>query len=274
MTIGSPRTDGGRATVRLITSAKGGVGKSTVAANLGMALAMRGQRVLLIDADTANRSLDLLLGMENRVLYGLSDVLCGRLDPEHAILPHPSHPGLRLLPGAESKHSASSLMGLGRLTDALADGSADGDYDQILIDLPGGAPELLVMAAGAADEALLISSAQTTAIRSAEHTAYLLADHGIDRQKLIVNAFMGGDICFTRGKSRRQTDAVISLLSLMDTVALPLLGVIPFDASLWDKQNRGLLINDNAYAGTTFSHACANIAARLMYENVPLFTKR
>ncbi|MBQ7982843.1 MAG: P-loop NTPase, partial [Clostridia bacterium] len=261
-----------RAEIRVVTSAKGGVGKSTVCANVGAALAQRGLRVLLIDCDTTNRCLDLLTGMEDEALLGLRDVLDGACTAQDAILPCNGTDGLFLLPGS-SFASASDGYGaianaLGALTESLR-----GEYDHILIDTPGGMQDILTAAAAAADEILIVSSAQTTAIRSAEHTAALLAAAGAESQRLIINQFMAADALLRGHRSSRtkKNSAVMTLFETVDAVALTLLGVIPFDASLWDAQNRGQLITDPLLAGTPFAAACKNIAARLCRHSVPLF---
>lgn len=277
------------AQIRVITSAKGGVGKSTVCANLGMALAMQGKRVLLIDCDTANRCLDLMLGLENDVIFGLSDVLDGRCKISRAILACPAMPDLFLLPGgcaktgafpegAETIDSVRQFRGMLDILSGKASSPEPFRFDYIFIDTPGGAQNTLMMAAACADEALIVSSAQTTAIRSAEQTASLLTGAGLDTQRLIINEFMDGDCFFPhhakqRGRrKKRQSDAVGALFSVVDTVALPLLGVIPFDAAVWEAQNAGLLVNDVFYKNKPFAFAFYNIAERLCHRNIPLFS--
>lgn len=263
--------------IRVVTSAKGGVGKSTVCANLGAALAMRGKRVLLIDCDTANRSLDLLLGVQDSVLYSLFDVLAGRCSAAQAMTSVPGmEDNLFLLPGGNADRTNLDKDAFEYLLAALPKENDDCIFDYIYIDTPGGMRDLLTAAASISGEALIISSAQSTAIRSAEQTASLLSACGIPSQKLIINAFMDGESFFahTKRKKRRQKQihATQELFDVVDTVALPLLGVIPFDADVWSAQNNGLLIGHPAYRKKPFLYAFQNIAARLEHRYVPLFT--
>ena len=264
------------AEIRLITSAKGGVGKSTVCANLGAALAERGKRVLLIDCDIVNRCLDLMLGLEDDAIFGIRDVADGSISLSDAIYPSPTLPSLHLLAG-----SRLSDEDIPCLTDALPAILAEAvslDYDHILIDTPGGLHDILFAAARLAHEALIVSSAQTTAIRSAEQTSLLLSEQGLSDMRLIVNQFMAADAVLSKQRisRRKRTQAMqhaaLSLISAVDTVSLTLLGVIPFDAELWDAQNRGYLIDHPTLTGTFFASAHRNIAKRLGGRSVPLFS--
>ncbi|MBQ3064854.1 MAG: P-loop NTPase [Clostridia bacterium] len=270
--------------IKIITSAKGGVGKSTVCANLGMALALRGFRVLLIDCDTANRCLDLMLGMEDCAIYGIRDVLADVCPIEKAILSHPQQSNLHLLAGcsADAAWNADLLHALPSLVKSLSEDTSDQRFDYVLIDTPGGMLDVLSTVASCADEALIVSSPQATAIRSAEKTATLLVQQHIEKQRLIVNSFPAGNALFKNPKTassigrklhnKQKKAAIDSLFHVIDTISLTLLGVVPFDETIWDKQNSGILINDPACSSQPFSHAFYNMAARLCHKNVPLFT--
>ena len=280
--------------VCMITSAKGGVGKTTVCANLGMALAMTGKRVLLIDCDAANRCLDLVMGLENEVLFGLSDVLSGDTPLHTALLKHPDCETLFFLPAANALHTqASDADAIGALIRSLTDGTEpkedndtedqSGDtvapFDFIFLDTPGANPLLLSTLSAFCDKALIISSGQVTAIRSAEKTASLLADAGLDEAYLVVNAYREIDAMFSssifEGKKRKRAkEAALTLFSIVDTVAEPLLAVIPDDADMFEKQNKGLLINHPDYKNKPFTYAIQNLATRLCAKHVPLFTKQ
>ena len=266
------------AEIRLVTSAKGGVGKSTVCANLGAALAESGRRVLLIDCDIANRCLDLMLGLEDEAIFGIRDVCTDAVSLTDAIYASPALPDLHLLAGSRLSEDdlasvTSALPGI--LAEALTFG-----YDDILIDTPGGLHEILFAAAALVHEAIIVSSAQATAIRSAEHTAQLLEEVGVPAMRLIVNQFMAAEAMLParrsplsrRKRTRNMQNAALTLIDTVDSVSLPLLGVIPFDASLWDAQNRGCLIDDPSLTGTVFAAAHRNIAKRLLGRSIPLFT--
>ena len=259
---------GKKAVVCMVTSAKGGVGKSTVCANLGMALASRGKRVLLIDGDESNRCLDLMTGMQDTVISGLPEAVSGALPPEKTCYPHPGCASLFLLPGAARfPEDGVSLLTGSAFSDLVGKLSQSG-YDVIFIDTPGGQPSVLRAAAACCDRALVISSGQATSVRSAAKTASLLTECGLPGQQLIVNQFMEGT---TRAKRR---DALLSLISLIDETGLTLGGVVPFDPGIWDRQNRGLLIDDPSYKSSAFALAFNNIAARFCHESVPLFSGR
>ncbi|MCQ2432868.1 MAG: P-loop NTPase [Clostridia bacterium] len=255
-----------------VTSAKGGVGKSTVCANLGAALAMRGKRVLLIDCDLTNRSLDLLTGLESAVIYGLPDVNPGCIPPERAILTHHTIPGLCLLPGGTG--APHVMPGYEELSQVLTAVSSL-DFDIILLDTPGSDPAGVSAAARLCDKALVVSSPQMISVRSAEKTAGMLTAAGVADCGLIINQFPDAAIFFTKkhGAEKKKNSAGAALIDTIDTVALQLKAVIPFDTGLWDRQNKGLLIDDKAYKNTAFSYALRNLSARMCGYSVPLFSR-
>jgi septum site-determining protein MinD len=269
-------TDIPPAQVRLVTSAKGGVGKSTVCANLGAALAMSGSRVLLIDCDIANRCLDLMLGLENEVLWGIRDVCDGSVSLSDAIYASPTLPDLHLLAG--SRVTTDEIPALTEALPACIREAETLGYDHILIDTPGGLHEILFAASALVCEALIVSSAQATAIRSAEHTAQLLEERGISSLRLIINQFMAADALAprrfrtARSTKRAREAAVSALFSTVDTVSLPLLGVIPFDSDLWEMQNRGITVEHPSLSDTFFARAHMNIAGRIGGRSIPLFS--
>lgn len=275
-----PETNNVSATaeVRLITSAKGGVGKSTVCANLGAALAESGKRVLLIDCDIANRCLDLMLGLEDEAIFGIRDVCADEVSLPDAIYASPALPDLHLLAG--SRLSDDDIETVTSALPAVVTEAQTLGYDYIFIDTPGGLHDILFAAASLSSEALIVSSAQTTAIRSAEQTAQLLEEKGVPAMRLIVNQFMAAEALLParrtafshRKRTRAMQNAALSLIETVDTVSLSLLGVIPFDASLWDAQNRGCLIDDPSLSSTVFAAAHRNIAKRLTGRSIPLFS--
>ena len=252
----------------MVTSAKGGVGKSTVCANLGAALAMSEKRVLLIDCDEANRCLDLMMGLESTVTAGLIEVLRGSIPYRDAITALPSLPSLFLLPGYahfgsdEIPHLSEEFAGLvKRITH-----ESGSSFDYIIIDTPGGNPDLIRCAASVSERALVVSTEQATSVRSAAGTSVLLSECGIPDVRLIINQFFGGNT------KRQRLEAEFSLVSMIDEIGVQLLGVIPYDRSLWKLQNAGLLINDSAYSKSTVVSAFRNISARILWKNVPLFS--
>ena len=119
-------------------------------------------------------------------------------------------------------------------------------------------------AAQAADEAFILSSAQTTAIRGAEHTGEVLASHGIATQYLIVNQYI------PQKKKKHRVQDQLTLIDMIDTISIPLLGVIPFFPRLWTDQNNGILMDDISYRTTGFASAMTNLAKRMRGRQVPL----
>ena len=202
--------------VWLIASGKGGTGKSALAVNLAAALAAAGRRVLLVDLSIGLRSLDLCLGLADRVLFDVMDVMGGFCRPSEAILRHPAIAGLSLLPAAQTR-SCAELDG-GRLL-ALCGLLAD-DYDLILLDCPPGLEPLLGQAARAAGQAILVATQEPAALRDADRAAAELALHGVTGVYLVINRFRAEP-----ASKLQQPKAA----ELAEVVGLPLLGVIPED---------------------------------------------
>ena len=251
--------------VCVVTSAKGGVGKSTVCANLGAALAMRGLSVLMLDCDMPNRCLDLLFGLSEDVTCGLTDVLSGAVSADDAILSCSESLVLDLLPGFSD--SAEETAACYEKVYELLLTLRKKYYDVLLVDMPGGSLDLLATVAKGADRALIVSTEQATAIRSAASTARLLSDAGLTDQQLIINQFVGG-------KNRRdRRESLIRTVKTIDEIGATLGGIVPFDPTVWSKQNEGVTLLSGAYDKTVFADAFRNIAARFCCESVPLFRR-
>lgn len=244
----------------LITSCKGGVGKSTVTANLALALASRGKRVLAVDCDFSNRTLDLLFGCEDSVLYDLFDVMDGSVPARDAIIADRRADSLHLLPApffGKGKTEADFADHFSALLQRIAE---EEEYDFMLIDTPGSAEALLKLAASFADMALIVAGHHPAAIRGAEKTGMLLDGCGVEEQYLVINRF---DIDAVMDRTRP------GINSLIDMTHTPIIGVIPEDRGLELGQESGKLYTESAARNTTC--AVNNIAARLMKETVPLF---
>lgn len=248
----------------LITSCKGGVGKSTVTANLALALARRGKRVLAVDCDFSNRTLDLLFGCEDAVLYDLCDVVAGRAALADALLTDRRDEHLQLLPapfvGEDSPSEPLDEHFAQRFGAVLREAGETTGADFILIDTPGSAEALLTLAAQSADMALIVTGHHPAAIRGAEKTGLLLDSRGVPGQKLVLNRF---DIDAVMEGRRPGINAII------DMTRTPILGVIPEDHGLELGQESGKLYTESAARGT--ARAFDNLAARLCGESVPLF---
>jgi len=240
----------------LITSCKGGVGKSTVAANLGYALAFRGHRTLLVDFDLGNRSLDLILGCENKVLYDFCDLAKGRIDARRAVIGDKRSSNL-LFCAAPARYfgeldEASAAGAFKMLEDEL-------ELDFILIDTSGGADKSVSLSAPLCKEALIVTSQNPAAIRAAEKSGILLDEYGVDEQRLIINCFDGP----------AKNSGRIGIIDIIDMTRTPIIGVVPYENRLMLHQEKGVLAAETKRSNA--AAAFSNIAARLCGDRVPLF---
>ncbi len=239
----------------VVTSGKGGVGKTTCSANLGMALAQRGQRVTVVDADFGLRNLDLLLGLENRIVYTAVEVLAGECRLEQALVKDKRQPKLSLLPAAQNRtKDAVTPDQMKKLVLTLA---ANQDY--VLIDSPAGIEMGFQNAVAAAREALIVTTPEIAAVRDADRVIGLLEANGVKNLHLIVNRLRPAMV---------QEDMMMSVQDVQEILAIPLIGVIPDDERVIVSTNRGeplVLSQSVSMAGIAFD----NIARRLGGEKVP-----
>lgn len=239
----------------VITSGKGGVGKTTVTANLGMAIARLGRRVALVDADFGLRNLDLLLGLENRVVYTAVDVLAGQCRLDQALVKDKRQEGVVLLPAAQSRtKEVVSPDQMKKLVGALAE-----KYEYVMIDSPAGIEMGFQNAIAAAKEALIVTTPEIAAVRDADRVVGLLEAQGIKRIHLIVNRLKPAMV---------QADQMMSVQDVQEILAIPLIGVIPDDERVIVSSNRGeplVLAEHVSLPGI----AVNNIARRLQGEQIP-----
>ncbi len=239
----------------VITSGKGGVGKTTVTANLGIAIARLGRKVVLVDADFGLRNLDLLLGLENRVVYTAVDVLAGQCRLEQALVKDKRQEGVVLLPAAQSRtKEVVSPDQMKKLVGALAE-----KYEYVVIDSPAGIEMGFQNAIAAAKEALIVTTPEIAAVRDADRVVGLLEAQGIKRIHLIVNRLKPAMV---------QADQMMSVQDVQEILAIPLIGVIPDDERVIVSSNRGeplVLAEHVSLPGI----AVNNIARRLQGENIP-----
>ncbi|NEP09577.1 MAG: septum site-determining protein MinD [Symploca sp. SIO1A3] len=239
----------------VITSGKGGVGKTTVTANLGMAIAKLGRRVALVDADFGLRNLDLLLGLENRVVYTAVEVLAGQCRLEQALVKDKRQEGLVLLPAAQSRtKEAVSPEQMKKLLDLLAK-----KYEYIIVDCPAGIEMGFRNAIAAASEALIVTTPEIAAVRDADRVVGLLEANSIKKINLIVNRLK---------PSMVQADQMMSVQDVQEILAIPLIGVIPDDERVIISSNRGepLVIEEKL---SLPGIAINNIARRLEGDKLP-----
>ena len=203
----------------VITSGKGGVGKSTVSVGLGRALAQRGRRVLLIDCDAGLRSLDRMTGTEEALVFDLSDVIQGRCAPADAIYPCTETEGLFLLPAPSSGEDMASPSVMRRLVPLLKR-----YYDHVVLDSPAGVGGGFRSAACAADRALVVCSPDPVCVRSASAVKRLLEKLAVPELRLVINRF--------NSRLFDETGVYSDLDNVIDASSIRLFGVVPEDYSL------------------------------------------
>lgn len=242
------------AKVVTITSGKGGVGKTTSVANIAVALASRGQRVVCIDADIGLRNLDVVLGLENRIVYDLVDAIEGRCRLRQAMIRDKRLPELYLIPAAQTRDkTAVSPSDMVRLCDELRP-----DVDWILIDSPAGIERGFRNAIAPADRVLVITNPEVSAVRDADRVIGILDAEEKGPASLIINR-VNSDMV-------RRGD-MLSVDDVLDLLAVPLIGIVPEDENVIVASNRGqpLSLDGKSRAGVAFH----NIARRLLGEEVP-----
>lgn len=239
----------------VVTSGKGGVGKTTVTSNLGAALARSGRTVALVDADFGLRNLDLLLGLEERVVYTALDVLAGECRLAQALVKDKRLKGLVLLPAAQNRNKESvQPEQMKKIAEALAKG-----YDYIIVDCPAGIEMGFRNAIAAAKEALIVTTPEVAAVRDADRVIGLLEAEGIDNINLIVNRLKPGMV---------QDNKMMSVEDVLELLGVSLIGVIPDDELVIVATNKGeplVLYEDSSLPAIAFT----NIARRLEGEKVP-----
>lgn len=236
------------------TSGKGGVGKTTTTANLGMALARLGRQVALVDADFGLRNLDLLLGLENRIVYTAIEVVSGECRLEQALVKDKREPKLVLLPAAQNRNKeAISPDQMKQLI-----GSLTNAHDYIIVDCPAGIEMGFKNAIAAAEEAIIVTTPEIAAVRDADRVVGLLEAHGVKQIQLIVNRLRPTMV---------QANDMMSVQDVQELLAISLLGVVPEDERVIVSTNRGeplVLAEEPSLAGKAFD----NIARRLEGEKV------
>ena len=237
----------------VVTSGKGGVGKTTTTANIGAGLAALGKQVVVIDTDLGLRNLDVVMGLENRIVYNLVDVIEGRCRPKQAMIRDKRYPELYLLPSAQTKDkSAVSPEQMKKLTGELVE-----EYDYILLDCPAGIEQGFQNAIAGANKAIIVTTPEVSAIRDADRIIGLLEGNRIKDCHLILNRIRMDMI--KRGD-------MMSIEDVTEILAIPLLGVVPDDESVIVGANQGeVVIGTNSKAGIAYT----NICARLLGEEIP-----
>lgn len=245
------------ARVIVITSGKGGVGKTTTTANLGMALANMGEKVALIDADIGLRNLDLALGLENRIVYDIVDVVEGRAEVRKALIKDKRNQNLALLPAAQTRDK--SAVNPDQIRQVIADLETEG-YTFIILDCPAGIEQGFKNATAGAKEAIVVINPEMSSVRDADRIIGLLESQELRNPMLIVNRL--------RPKMVKSQDA-LSVEDVQEVLgsSVKLIGVIPDDEAIIVSTNRGEPVSMSE--GSLAGQAYRNIARRLKGEQIP-----
>jgi septum site-determining protein MinD len=240
-----------------VTSGKGGVGKTTATANLAVALAQMGKKVVCIDADIGLRNLDVVMGLENRIVYDLVDVVEGKCKLRQAMVKDKRAPDLYLLPAAQTRDkTAISPQDMVMLTNQLREG-----YDFILIDSPAGIEWGFRNALAPADEVIVVTNPEAPAVRDADRIIGLIeAEERRIPTSLVINRAKPDMI--------RRGD-MLSVNDVLEILSVRLLGVVPDDEMILVSSNRGSPLTLDSQK-TPAAEAFRNIARRVSGEKVPV----
>jgi len=243
------------AKVLTLSSGKGGVGKTTAVANIAVALATLGQKVVCVDGDIGLRNLDVVMGLENRIVYDLVDVVEGRCRLRQAMIRDKRLPELYLIPAAQTRDkSAVSPSDMVRLCEELRP-----ECDWVLIDSPAGIERGFRNAIAGADKVLVVTNPEVSAVRDADRVIGILEAEGKGSPSLVINRL--NTALVKRGD-------MLSIDDVLDLLAIHLIGIVPEDESVIVASNRGqpIALDGKTRAGQAFQ----NIARRLTGEEVPL----
>lgn len=238
----------------VITSGKGGVGKTTTTANIGTALAAMDKKVVVIDGDTGLRNLDVLMGLENRVVFTLLDVIEGRCRLKQALIKDKRFNNLFLLPTAQTRDKNDvDINEMLKIVNELKL-----EFDYVIIDCPAGIEQGFENAVVGADWAIIVVNPEITSVRDADRVIGKLDAKGLERHELVVNR-----INFEMTKN----GDMLNIEDIKDCLAIKVIGVVPDDRKVTVSTNRGepIVLDTTALAGQAFK----NIAKRIVGEEVP-----
>ena len=240
--------------VIVVTSGKGGVGKTTTTANIGTGLALKGKSVVLVDADIGLRNLDVVMGLENRIVYDLVDVVDGVCRLRQALIKDKRYSNLYLLPAAQTKDkNAVNPQQMQKLCQDLAE-----EFDYVVVDCPAGIEQGFKNAIAGANKSIVVTTPEVSAVRDADRIIGLLEASGLKNPQLIINRI--------RIDMVKRGD-MMNIDDMIDILAIDLLGVVPDDEAIVVSTNRGepAITNDASLAGQAYR----NIVRRIMGEDVP-----
>lgn len=241
--------------VIVVTSGKGGVGKTTTSANIGTGLASKGHKVVLVDTDIGLRNLDVVMGLENRIVYDIVDVTSGTCRLKQALIKDKRFENLYLLPAAQTKDkTAVTPEQMKKLSEELKK-----EFDFAIIDCPAGIEQGFRNAIMGADRAIVVTTPEVSAVRDADRIIGLLEAQEIESPRLIINRI--------RPHMVKRGD-MMDISDILDILAIDLLGVIPDDDSIVVSTNRGepAVMDHSSRAGEAYRR----ITRRIQGEEVPL----
>ncbi len=239
--------------VIVVTSGKGGVGKTTSTANIGAALTKLGNKVIVIDGDIGLRNLDVVMGLENRIVFDLVDLIEKKCKPRQAMIKDKRFDGLYLIPAAQTRDKdAINPEQMKELCDELKE-----EFDYVIVDCPAGIENGFKNAIAGADSAIVVTTPEVSAVRDADRIIGLLEAHSVDDINLVVNRIKMNMV--------RNGD-MLDINDILDILGIKLIGVVPDDENVVISTNKGepVVEYSNSLAGTAYS----NIARRVMGEEV------
>jgi len=240
----------------VITSGKGGVGKTTTAANIGISLALQGKKVCLVDTDIGLRNLDVVMGLENRIIYDLVDVAIGRCKLHQALIKDKRFDDkLFLLPAAQS--SDKTAVKPDQMKKIV--GELKQEYDYVIIDCPAGIEQGFQNAVAGADKAIVVTTPEISAVRDADRIIGLLEKQPIEPPKLVINRIRTNMV---------QRGDMMDVDDVADILAIEIIGIVADDEEVIKASNSGqpIALNPNSKSGIAYR----NIARRILGESVPL----
>jgi septum site-determining protein MinD len=241
--------------VIVITSGKGGVGKTTTTANIGTGLASLGYKVVMVDTDIGLRNLDVVMGLENRIVYDIVDVVHGHCRLKQALIKDKRFEDLFLLPASQTRDKTSVTQEqMRKLCKDLKE-----EYDYVLIDCPAGIEGGFKNAIAGADKAIVVTTPEVSAVRDADRIVGLLEANDLKNPKLIINRI--------RPHMVKKGD-MMDIDDMIEILAIELLGVVPEDEFIVVSTNKGepAVLDKDSMAGQAYR----NISLRITGENVPL----
>ena len=241
--------------VIVITSGKGGVGKTTTSANIGCGLALAGKKTVLVDSDIGLRNLDVVMGLENRIVYDLVDVVEGTCRLKQALIKDKRYPGLFLLPAAQTRDkNAVSPEQMKKLCENIKDMG----FDYIIIDCPAGIEQGFKNAIAGADRAIVVTTPEVSAVRDADRIIGLLEANGLNNPMLIVNR--------VRYDMVKRGD-MMSVDDVKEILSEEVIGIVPDDEDIVVTTNKGepAVAEGVSKAGMAYR----NITSRIMGKEVP-----